>query len=453
MNDISNTISESLKEERESFVTGYNGTTSQEVFMILLSGPLGMIIHLTLGTILRNRFDSRLQLFLEYLMVIVPMCICETRLLYPTIYYMMSLCAICIPYLITTYNTTNTNKEYISWYRALITLYTIIAILAVDFHIFPRRFIKAETHGYSLMDLGAASCIISSAIVSFYAKHGHVLRTKRNYSIILLFIIGVIRTVVLLYINYQGHDSEYGVHWNFFLTLFILNSMSVPLRRLFNGAGRIMNVTVLVMISIVYQTLLSWKLHDFILYAPRTCHIDELSWGYLTLCNFFFANREGIIGCIGYLILHFFAEEIAFICIWSNEKSPNNTKSKLIIISLLLWSIHLFIISNTSIPISRRSINVPFIIWALAMNMTLLSILYFIHVFNIQNQQSNTSFHILSSVNKNSFIVFMVANLCTGLINLCIDTLRVNDLLACCIISCYVAFLVGISLWITKFRK
>merc|ERR1712157_59679 len=106
-----------------------------------------------------------LQLILEHLFVILPMCLCETKHIYPSIYIMIILCLICLPYLLFKNNTDEKNNnnnpkkidereskkimnnykpDYISWYRSLVLLYTIIAILAVDFHIFPRRFAKTE---------------------------------------------------------------------------------------------------------------------------------------------------------------------------------------------------------------------------------------------------------------------------------------------------------------------
>lgn len=113
--------------------------------------------------------------------------------------------------------------------RVWTNLFTAIAILAVDFHIFPRRFAKTETYGVSVMDVGIGSFIIANGAVGP--------ETRRSYPQLFSFklymksfiqclkslgpclILGLVRLLTVKAADYQQHVSEYGVHWNFFFTL------------------------------------------------------------------------------------------------------------------------------------------------------------------------------------------------------------------------------------------
>lgn len=120
---------------------------------------------------------------------------------------------------------------FLSNTRVWVSIYTSIAILAVDFHIFPRRFAKAETYGTGLMDVGVGGFIM---ILGFVAREARsttncVPSSIREYFMsllrlfnrrILVFIIfGLIRMASVKATDYHSHVSEYGVHWNFFFTM------------------------------------------------------------------------------------------------------------------------------------------------------------------------------------------------------------------------------------------
>ena len=119
---------------------------------------------------------------------------------------------------------------YISNYRAYVVMATAIGILAVDFTVFPRRLAKTETYGTGLMDVGVGAFIFSNAIVSHDAKsrliqnrHGIAMAVLHSIrSSLPLLVLGALRLVSIKSTDYQEHVSEYGVHWNFFFTLFVV---------------------------------------------------------------------------------------------------------------------------------------------------------------------------------------------------------------------------------------
>ena len=122
------------------------------------------------------------------------------------------------------------SRPYLTCYRASMTLATAVAILAVDFPAFPRRFGKTETTGVSLMDVGAGSFVFANALVSrrrggraakdFFMDIGPVRAAQR-----LARRVGPLVALAGLRAWSTGAAGthvpihEYGKHWNFFATL------------------------------------------------------------------------------------------------------------------------------------------------------------------------------------------------------------------------------------------
>ena len=93
-------------------------------------------------------------------------------------------------------------------------LSTCVAILAVDFRIFPRRFAKTETYGTGLMDVGVGGFVLSNALV--VPERAARVALRRALPLLAL---GAATLAGKRGVDYWQHVSEYGVHWNFFFTL------------------------------------------------------------------------------------------------------------------------------------------------------------------------------------------------------------------------------------------
>lgn len=106
--------------------------------------------------------------------------------------------------------------------------------------------------------------------------------------------LGLSRLVVIKGLGYQEHVSEYGVHWNFFATLFFLRLVVVPMNRI--RPVRFKPFLALVALSVYQWFLAKGGLSDFIVHAPR----DTL----------FAMNREGILGLVGFVAIYYTAEEL-----------------------------------------------------------------------------------------------------------------------------------------------
>lgn len=173
---------------------------------------------------------------------------------------------------------------FLTVYRSMTMIYTCLAILAVDFPLFPRRFVKVETYGISLMDIGTGSIIFSQGLV-----HGRKINNRASLissvrSSIPLLLLGLARLLFVKSANYQEHVSEYGVHWNFFFTLALLS----PFVSIFKQRVKLPYLETGLLILAGYEIALRFGLEDWINHAPR---LDLLS-----------ANKEGVFSFIGELL-------------------------------------------------------------------------------------------------------------------------------------------------------
>ncbi len=492
----------SLKAQKEAFVTGHTGTTASEILLVCISSPIGILLFHELRHHCRvsKYFSSNeeelpfvILIAMEMITILLPMSLCETELLNPYGVIILSFelllgmgllvnrrCVVnekdqppvprfsSLPSNISppsspAKNMTNTAVEYLTFYRSTVSYLTFVAILAVDFPIFPRSFAKTEVYGYGLMDIGAGSFCAIGGLVSWFARSGQNIIHNDDYmnkkmkkvmiNIIPLLIMGFIRFITTKGLEYQEHVSEYGVHWNFFFTLAFVNAGATFLRSC-KSELRLPFVTWIPLL-VMYQVALSMNnLQHYIVEAPRFCKASESY-----LCHFFAANREGILGCIGYLIIFLACEDVGKYCIWScRTEYPTKQGTRILICASFFWVSH-WVLSSTSllgIVVSRRSTNATFILWTIAHNLTLLFLIWapfhFCSGSSVSDPSTKTiSYHVINppifhAVNKHGLIVFILANLMTGAVNLTMNTMEASSGQAIFVILCYLCSVGAVAL-------
>ncbi len=323
---------------------------------------------------------------------------------------------------------------------------TCVAILAVDFRIFPRRFAKVETWGTSLMDMGVGSFVFSAGLVSARpilsarlagkaSSLGKSLRSSFRSSAPLL-LLGLIRLYSVKGLDYAEHVTEYGVHWNFFFTLALLP----PFVALFQSFPAISPYTALLslFISCLYELLLEFtNLKAYILTAPR---IDLLS-----------QNREGVFSFLGYLAIFLAGQAIGFNVLPRNLQGISTTSSsgsqrRALLLRLAIWTTawSLLFYATTSftvglkLRVSRRMANQPYVFWVSAFNCAQITLfcmietVFFPGVYMAtekdgeRRESDRATSRVLYSLNRNGLAIFLLANLLTGLVNLTLDTLSMG---------------------------
>ncbi|EFN68717.1 GPI-anchored wall transfer protein 1 [Camponotus floridanus] len=300
---------EGYRLEQEAFVSNHEGSTWQEVIFTLLPNVCGILLTTTTLGVLRKYIDRNVTVVVEFILIVIPTILCCTVLSE----HIISVCIVMI--FISTLNMwllgnksiqlskldvrpITGKRPFITNFRALTNIITAICILAVDFRVFPRKFVKTEVYGYSLMDTGVGLFILANALVAPEARDFSTSRqtefqetlTKniKNCfrSCIPLLVLGFGRFVAVELTGYQKHVTEYGVHWNFFVTLAVVKLFTSMITSTINSKYSLFSgAWILGMHEYIMTTkgLSTWVLGD----APRD--------------DFFSANREGLVSVPGYV--------------------------------------------------------------------------------------------------------------------------------------------------------
>ncbi|KAI1772082.1 GPI-anchored wall transfer protein 1 [Hypoxylon cercidicola] len=355
-------------------------------------------------------------------------------------------------------------KPFLTTYRGSMLVITCLAILAVDFRIFPRRFAKVETWGTSLMDVGVGSFVFSAGVVAArpVLKERAEGRTTPLFQRLVysmrhslpLLVLGVIRLISVKGLDYAEHVTEYGVHWNFFFTLGFLP----PFVALFQSALKVVPsyAALAILLGVIYQVVLeTTSLKAFILTAPRT--------------DLFSMNREGICSLFGYLAIFLAGQDTGMFVLPRSINPRSGTSSGSQRTTLLLtmgfwtaaWSAMYFFATHFSygagLDVSRRLANLPYVLWIAAFNSSQLlaccaiESAFFPSFYNAadakteQEAYETATSRVLRSFNRNGLFIFLIANLLTGLVNMTVPTLDVTPSVTMGILVGYAAVLTTLA--------
>lgn len=379
------------KLEKEAFVSGLSGSEdTMELIALVLLAPLSIVLcSLVQGEVLKKRSGNILfTIVLE--LILIPVSILFGVLNPSWLYLLVVVDLILIALLLSIGRRLNSVKSSLdTFFRSSIMLMTVLCILAVDFQLFPRRFAKTEVSGISLMDLGAGYFVVLNGFS--YSP------SRTSFKPCLLFLLlGGFKAVVHSSVEYQTHVSEYGVHWNFFLTLSVLHFFSSAL-----SFSRFKHFGLLgAFILLVHENALSNGLSEYIIQAPR---VDLIS-----------ANKEGVFGTFALFGLFCLAVEVRY---WMRICQPSILRS----LFILVFS-SLLVLSNYLPDPSRHLFNFSYMVHVLLYSMIPL---YFFHLIELFRVPMPLPIGI-AAINANLFPFFVMANIATGVVNLSVKTLYVS---------------------------
>lgn len=235
---------------------------------------------------------------------------------------------------------------------------------------------------------------------------------------------------------------------------------------------------------LVHQILLShFGLRDYVLNTERK---DLIS-----------ANKEGIVSLTGYLAIHLFGLSLGTMIlppspsylrhslrrVFGTEKdkekaknlslsSPRQTGKILTEICgySILWWTGTYVVKYFQEGVSRRMVNLSYILWVVAYNTSFIVGYMFIDMVFFSSGpkgEEPVGIPLLEAINKNGLAVFLLvgrlstrncsfdflqANVVTGVINLTIPTMYTPDFWAMVVLSCY-AYGVCLFAWFVRRRR
>ncbi|NXW64381.1 PIGW protein, partial [Eurystomus gularis] len=484
----------SQKELKEAFISNFNGTSLLEISLALSLAPLcllcrGLLLILYYLHYRKPLSSRKYSLLLDFLVLVSPLLFCCT-VLSPILFLMPAIiAAFCAgifakiysqrkqetraPFrqIVKDFQKTSLDPGYIpaiTVFRVYINVLTSISILAVDFPQYPRRYAKAETYGTGIMDLGVGAFIFGNALVcpevrqkSYVTQPKFSNLAKQFFSVWPLIFLGAGRLLSVKSLEYHEHTSEYGVHWNFFFSLaFVRLAASLLLAVFPKNKSWLLAIN----LAVLYQLLLNT--------TPLKMFILHGSNGRDTRVGFLNANREGLLSLLGYLAIYMASVQVG-LCLLKCRSSVKGWAGAVCfsLLTILMLFLFLHVSQAYADPVSRRMANLSYCIWVVAHSLTLFTCFVVTDltlVFTkllvkgssvpccwdvvkppdtgkkheteavpVGNEGKLSPVCLISAINKNQLLYFVLANVMTGMVNILIDTIHSKAVFALCILHLY----------------
>ncbi|KAG2497252.1 hypothetical protein HYH03_004836 [Edaphochlamys debaryana] len=304
------------KAAKEAFVSGLSGAPASEVFALV--GTLSLLVVICEGVkALARSHGRRLGLVLELGIVVGMHLLLATEAL--PLWPIFSTCMVVAssflmiaargglppPAGATVEALAGPRKSFLSVFRGALLCATCVAILAVDFRAFPRRYAKAESYGTGYMDVGVGGVVFAAGLVSRTALppaeggapwpppplRQRLVSALRGSAA--CWALALVRLVSTRAVDYQVPVGEYGTHWNFFATIAVVAAVAgvvaVPPDRLLTAA---ISATLLHQAALSYGGLGAWAVSP-----ERGPDLASL-------------NKEGLASAAGFVALHLWGQAL-----------------------------------------------------------------------------------------------------------------------------------------------
>eukprot|EP00741_Cyanophora_paradoxa_P023422 tig00021582_g22626.t1 len=442
-----------LKLRKEAFVHGLSGTSTAEVLLVSSVAPAALFARTAILHALERPETAGLgaaALFaVDFITLVLPVVLSFTwthltpAILATCVTVGASLVYVCERLLgrtvvgIDEVDMNASRRPVVSSFRGFLLLMTGVAILAVDFPVFPRRFAKTETFGVSL---GASSWRTPSPGTApprppRGRPAGDIRWRKRRRepgavarrlaaawrSALPLLALGAARLLSVKASNYQEHVSEYGVHWNFFFTLAAVCLLAAA----FDTDAPLAPYAATGLAAGYQYTLSRAGLEAYVLDAPR---VDLLS-----------ANREGLFSTAGYLAIYLAAVRLGYELMKPRVAGAWRRLPLLLAGAGALLFGAVAACDAAGLPVSRRLANAPYALWVLAYSASLLAPLLAVHALLLPAPSDRARRSLLEALNRNALPAFLLANVLTGATNKAVATLETPDAPALAILLAYQA--------------